>query len=181
MITVKISLETSSWSWLHVVFYLGSLIIWPVFIFIYGALYYAFRFPYPVLREFYDILQEYRIFLTVDFWLVLLVTVVFCCLRDVFWKFWVRIQSRNLYYEVQTKHDKKSREEIMQNFPFEEGLPVKIRRKKKSPIEIQNIKKFFSEVSTKAGDYRGFAFSQTENQQDLIQEYYGQPTTSHQH
>ncbi|KAF0976515.1 hypothetical protein FDP41_004414 [Naegleria fowleri] len=176
VITIKIALETSSWTWMHVVFYLGSLLIWPLFIFVYGSLFYAFRFPYPVLKEFYDILQEYRIFLTPHFWVVLMVTVAICCLRDVFWKFWVRIQSRKLYYEVQATHDKKSREEIMQHFPFEEGLPVTIKRKRRSPLEAQNLKKFFTNI-TKPGEYRGFAFSQTENQQNLISEYYGDQET----
>ncbi|KAL9646480.1 hypothetical protein ABK040_006474 [Willaertia magna] len=179
VITIKLALETYSWTWLHALFYIGSLAIWPIFIFSYGSLFYLFKYPYPFFSEFYDILQEYRIFFTSQFWLVLMVTVALCCVRDIFWKFWVRIQSRNLYYEIQTKHHKKTREEIIQEFPFEEGLPVKIKRRGKSPIEVQNLKNFFGTIASTI-KYRGFAFSQTEgHQQDLIEEYYSVDQKQH--
>jgi len=169
VITIKLSIETSSWTWLNVVSYLGTLLIWPLFVFIYGSVYFIFRFPYPLIRETYGILERYRIFFSLQFWLVLLAVALLCCLRDIFWKMWVRTQSRKLYYEIQ-QHKQKTREEIMQHFPFEEGLPIKM-KKKFNPIELQEIRKIFAAAVAKV-DYRGFAFSQTENQQDIMKSYY---------
>ncbi|EFC39377.1 predicted protein [Naegleria gruberi] len=176
VISLKLCIETSSWTWVNVLIYTGSLLSWPAFIFVYGSIYYIFGYPYPVISEFYGITERWRIFLTPQFYMIVLLVTFMCCIRDIFWKGFVRMRSRNAYYQIQgRKKSKKSRQEILENFPFEEGLPVKMKKKKKfNVVELQEIKKVFETAVTSVAkfNYRGFAFSQTEQQGDFLKQYY---------
>jgi magnesium-transporting ATPase (P-type) len=169
IITVKVCLETSSWTWVHALFYFGSVALWFAFVFAYGAFYYVYPIPVFPMSEFYEISGEYRILFTFQFWSTVLLTTVLASLRDVFWKFFKRETTRTFYYAIQAHGDKKSRETVMENFPFEDGVPLKIKSKIKSPVQTKKIKNIFRSLSKSKSksNYRGFAFSQTESKNDL--------------
>jgi phospholipid-translocating P-type ATPase (flippase) len=178
-VTIKVALETSSFTALHVIFFVVSVLSWFVFVFIYGSLFYAAadgsifargRYVFP-LPEFYGILQEWRVFLTWRFWFTLTITVSFALLRDYFYKAYVRNSAKNLYYHVQASAKKKPREEIMKYFPLEEGMPKELKMRRKLPVQVGDVKQLFSNLKLRT--YRGFAFSQTEEQNKLLEDRLG--------
>jgi magnesium-transporting ATPase (P-type) len=178
-VTVKVALETSSFTVLHFIFLIVSVLSWYAFVFVYGSLFYAaadgsvflnsrYYFPLP---EFYGILQEWRIFLTWRHWFTVVITVSLCLLRDYFYKAYVRNSAKNLYYHVQAKAKNRPREEIMKYFPLEEGMPQELKMRKKSNMQMADVKQLFSNLKLK--QHRGYAFSQTEEQVKLLEDRLG--------
>lgn len=152
-VTFKCVLEMSSYTWLHHASVYGSLLVWFLFVLVYGVVYFVFPvFIFP-FTETYEFLQEFRIFSSGAFWFAVFLTTTIALLRDLFWKCWIRNTGRNLYYKVQSDAKKKPREDIMKYFPLEEGLPLRA----KGVTELVDVRKFFSIVSKVK--HRGFAFS----------------------
>lgn len=99
----KLAIETASWTIVHCLFYFGFYLSFPAFVFSYGSVYYLIKYPYPVLSETYSITQRWRIFLSPQFYFILMLVAFACCLRDIFWKGFVRMYDRNFLYELQEK------------------------------------------------------------------------------
>jgi phospholipid-translocating P-type ATPase (flippase) len=163
-VTTKCVIEMSSYTWIHHVSVYASVIVWFLFVLLYGSLDYKITIRHYLLyREMYDILQEWRLFGNPGFWIIVVLTVTIACLRDIFWKCWIRNYGRNMYYKVQSDAKKIPRTDILKYFPLEDGLP------KASPtdklIELLDVRRFFSLL--KNANYRGFAFSDGENVLDI--------------
>ncbi|KAL0484641.1 phospholipid-transporting ATPase, partial [Acrasis kona] len=169
-VTAKIALETSSFTILHFLFLTASVFAWYAFVIIYGSIFYVLgRYNLNwFTREFYGILEEYRVFFTLRYWFTVCLTCVLALLRDYFYKAYVRNSAKNLYYHVQASAKKRPREEIMKYFPLEEGIPTEIKRRRKAPVNINSVKQLFSNL--KLMNHKGFAFSQTEEQSKLLDE-----------
>ncbi len=180
-VTIKVALETSSFTVLHFIFLVFSMLSWYAFVFSYGSFFYAFadgsvftknRYHFP-LPEFYGILQEFRVFLVWRYWFTVCITVALALLRDYFYKAFVRNSAKNLYYQVQASAKHKPREEIMKYFPLEEGMPHEFKLRSK-PVQMTELtKQLFANL--KLGTHRGYAFSQTEQQEKLLEERFGGP------
>lgn len=178
-VTAKVALETSSFTALHFLFIFLSIILWYIFVFVYGSLFYVFTdgkvfaqgyYKWP-LSEIYGILQEWRIFLTWRYWFCVTITVALALLRDFFYKAYVRNSAKNLYYQVQESARKKPKEEIMKYFPLEEGLPTSLKMRKKPIVQMADVKQLFDNLKLRT--HRGFAFSQTEEQIKLLEDRLG--------
>lgn len=115
VITMKLAIETSTWTWINFLTYGLSIALWPIYLFFYGSTFQMFRRRAPIVNESYDISQRYRIIFTAQFWLVVLLVVITCCIRDIFWKWWIRyFQTKKLYYLVQSlQHESITREIIL--------------------------------------------------------------------
>jgi len=170
VVTIKCAIETSAFTILNHIVLWCSVIAWFIFVFGYGSLLYI-----PPMRaindwlianlsvfgvNFIDFFGQWRIFITFTFWAVLLLTCSVALLRDVFWKFWVRTSSRHLYYEVQAKSGKMSKEELLAGFPAEELEPPSKKYSIVAKPDLPDVRKLISAVGTKA--FRGYAFSQDE-------------------
>jgi hypothetical protein len=168
-VTIKCAIEMSSYTWIHWVSLVASVIVWYLFVVVYGSIYYVFPYYRLPFSETHDILQEWRIFGSSTFWFTVLLTVTVALLRDVFWKCWIRNTGRNLYYKIQSDAKRKPREDILKFFPLEEGVPTQKPREQLVPLP--DIKHFFTNVTKRR--YRGFAFSVAENEADLLDEKLG--------
>jgi magnesium-transporting ATPase (P-type) len=106
VVTIKIAMEMSGFTILSALTFLYSICFWFVFVFAHGSIYYLIdirkcrEFP---CHEFYGFLQEWRIMTTPRFWLIVAVTVTMAMLRDFFYKCYLRISSRVLYYDVMVR------------------------------------------------------------------------------
>uniref|UniRef100_A0A7S1PJ75 Phospholipid-transporting ATPase n=1 Tax=Percolomonas cosmopolitus TaxID=63605 RepID=A0A7S1PJ75_9EUKA len=163
-VTFKCVLETSSFTVIHFIGFVLSILIWFAFVFAYGWSWFLFKSYWFIFDELQEFAGEYRVLLTLNFWLTIVVTAAIANSRDFVWKCWKRIAYRKLYYEVQQHAKLKPRQEIMKYYPLEDSVPS---LQKQLRIEYREMKKLFSDI-TGLKRYRGFAFSQSPNQAELV-------------
>jgi magnesium-transporting ATPase (P-type) len=170
-VTVKCMLETSSWSVLFVLSLLFSIISWFIFVLIYGSLYYIPTGLFFLSNEYYEILQEWRVFGTAQFWFVMFVTVAVAIGRDFIYKCWIRMSSNDIYYAIQKFGAKVTdRDALLSQYPWKKKYVKKPKMVKKKVI-FDDIRQFFATVTDalKLQTYTGFAFAQTEGQEGFIE------------
>jgi phospholipid-translocating P-type ATPase (flippase) len=171
VVTIKCAMEMSGYTILSALTFLYSICFWFAFVFAHGSIYYKIDIrqcrDFPC-NEWYGFLQEWRILGTARFWAIVALTVTMALLRDYFYKVMLRISSttekgRVLYYDVMRKSHRRPREYIMERFKESDFVPQEIKPKSK---RIQNIKDMFKRL--KVTPHRGYAFSQTEHQTELL-------------
>ncbi|KAL0476648.1 phospholipid-transporting ATPase [Acrasis kona] len=166
VVTIKVGLEMSRFSVLHFVAFFFSLCCWFVFVFVQGNIYAGWaqagwvEFPF---NESYSFLQEHRYLSEPRYWAIVALTVLVAVLRDYFYKCYVRLATRDLYYEVMHQAHKMVRKDIMDTFPLDEFIPKAVKPRSK---KMNQIKELFNRL--KVSKHRGYAFSQSEGEQRLV-------------
>lgn len=188
-ITGKVHLEMQSYTLLHAIANLGSLLIWWVFIILYATVFWVLPYTVPVVEEAYDINEQYRSLVTPRFILTIFLTATLALWKDFIWKAAKRFLSGDIMYAVQDataprillSMTEQEREETVEKWGDEKKViveehPVKAKpaqlkgrsqSKIRAPVEL-DIKKFSQVVP-----HRGFAFSQTPGQGDLLNRILG--------
>lgn len=167
VISVRATIETASLSVLFILSILFSYILWFSFILIYSSL--GIFLPFDL---FYPFLGAYDLLISPLFWFVVLSTVGVATIRDWTQKSWKRNLKSYLYYMVIKDGEKKEREELMKGFPFEEEFKTKEPLFKKS-FSLDDVKQLFYRITGKEKkSYKGFGFSQTEGQVDLLEQQF---------
>jgi phospholipid-translocating P-type ATPase (flippase) len=168
VVTIKIAMEMSGFTILHVLTFVYSICFWFGFLFVHGSIYYLIDIrkcrDFPC-NEFYNFLQEWRILGTARYWAIVALTVTMALLRDFFYKCYLRVAHRHLYYDVMRKSHRRGRDYIMERYTPMDFLPKPIKQKKR---RIHEIKEMFKRL--KVNPHRGFAFSQTDHQTELLQD-----------
>lgn len=164
-VTLKCILETSSFTLIHIISIILSILLWFSFVFSYGWIWFMFQSYLFPFEEAYDFAGQYRIVFTANFWLTTIITAVIANLRDMAWKFFKRLGTKTLYYEVQKASKDKSRDDVMKYYQMDSFplIPNQIQ------IEYKQVKRFIGDI-TGLRRYRGFAFSQSPNQAQLVGE-----------
>jgi phospholipid-translocating P-type ATPase (flippase) len=182
VVTGKVIIETSSFTvinWLVIVF---SVALWFIYLVIYSNLAFLWdamrvRLDFP-FTEFNDIFAEFRVMSSFPFWATVLLTTFIALLRDFAWKAWKRFHSRSnfvkLYYEIQYTAGRRTKEELLDNFPLEElqGLSRKVVFKRANIFDLPDVKNLLKNITgKKLSTHTGYAFSQTEGgQTEIIQQ-----------
>lgn len=145
VINLKILVESSNWTPLHLVSVFGSILIWLLFIMIYGVLYWLV-FYFPRWGFLADIEETFRMYYftffdaasTSLFWLIIFLVVCLCLLRDVVWKSTRRTFFRRYYHLMQDLQRRKSirklsSDDIMKKYSIKniKSRSRKIKRHKK--------------------------------------------------
>lgn len=170
VVSLKVSLETASWTIINFACIILSVAAWWVFTLIYNNLYRAITLAqWSLAAEWYFPLDGYTIMGTWLFWLVLLLTSVIAILRDFAFKAWRRMASVELYYEAIAKGKSVSKEAFEAGFPIEEGIPIRLKGKvtvkglfgKVVDEELAGVlpSSHVELISKGVEQYSGFAFS----------------------
>lgn len=130
VVSIKVSLETASWTIINFVVIILSVLSWWVFTLIYDSLYMVINIgKWRLASEWSYPLYGYKIMGSWLFWLTVLLTVVIAVMRDVAFKAWRRMASVELYYEAIAKGKNVSKEAFESGFPIEEGIPIRLKGK----------------------------------------------------
>eukprot|EP01059_Diplonema_ambulator_P019700 TRINITY_DN33336_c0_g1_i1.p1 TRINITY_DN33336_c0_g1~~TRINITY_DN33336_c0_g1_i1.p1 ORF type:complete len:519 (+),score=116.87 TRINITY_DN33336_c0_g1_i1:49-1557(+) len=78
VITLKLALRVSSWTWIHHLFFWGSFLTWPVFLVLYGSVFYSYG---TMNGEFTDTVTWGM------FWITCITTTILCLFRDFVWAY----------------------------------------------------------------------------------------------
>jgi phospholipid-transporting ATPase len=91
----KASLVTNNWTKYHVLAIPGSMVIWLVFVAVYGTI----APKLNISMEYFGVIP--RLFSDPMFWLQMPTLAIFCLLRDFVWKFSKRLWRPEAYHHVQ--------------------------------------------------------------------------------
>jgi magnesium-transporting ATPase (P-type) len=176
VVTVKVSLETASWTFINFIVVGVSLLSWWIYIIIYSNLYLILgvgrenKWDWFLAKEWYYPTDGWVVMGDGLFWLTVLITVAIACLRDFAFKAWRRMASVELYYAAMSKGKNVSKDAVEQGFPIEEGLPIRL----KGPVTVKGLfgqaveqelggilTEKHIQILTQGGqeNYSGFAFS----------------------
>jgi magnesium-transporting ATPase (P-type) len=187
-VTGKIILETGSITIINIVGIVLSLLLWMIYgklntneVPLYGSIYYIVK-PIDIsqtnffIHLFYQFHEMFRIIGTLNFFLIIFLTAGIALMRDFSYKYFKRLLSLKKYYMVQENAYKKSREEILDNFPEEEYEFLGLDKVLKTNIKFKpDIKKKFSNFKKITGEdfknYTGFGFSQSDGQENIISNF----------
>eukprot|EP00026_Physarum_polycephalum_P000972 Phypoly_transcript_00973.p1 GENE.Phypoly_transcript_00973~~Phypoly_transcript_00973.p1 ORF type:complete len:1149 (+),score=209.12 Phypoly_transcript_00973:246-3692(+) len=105
VVTLKLSLETRYWTWVNHFVVWGSIIVYAMWLMVYGVFYDGTSMGADLYRT---VFQLYR---APEYYLVIVFVVVLCLWRDVTWKFFARTHLPQSYHIVQELQamDKRSR------------------------------------------------------------------------
>lgn len=180
-ITGKVNLEMESYTSVHALANWGSLLIWWLFILIYASIYWILPYYVFVIEETYSIHEQYRTMITFRFYFTVILTAIIALAKDFIWKAFKRYIRNDLFYAVQNT----TIPEIKMNMTLEERERITEEWKeqkeellKRYPTKLK-IKHYISpkvafglneepETKEKANVNRGFAFSQTPGQTELL-------------
>eukprot|EP01064_Diplonema_japonicum_P034379 TRINITY_DN70_c2_g1_i1.p1 TRINITY_DN70_c2_g1~~TRINITY_DN70_c2_g1_i1.p1 ORF type:complete len:1371 (+),score=321.27 TRINITY_DN70_c2_g1_i1:64-4113(+) len=77
-VTLKLALHVSSWTWLHHIFFWCSFATWPIFLVLYGAVF----FSYGTMNGELEDSASWAMF-----WMILITTMYACLTRDFVWRY----------------------------------------------------------------------------------------------
>lgn len=139
----KAALITNTWTKYHVIAIPGSLVIWMVFIPVYGTL-----LPMGgISKEYIGVIPV--LFRSPVFWLQIVVLPVLCLIRDYAWKY-----AKRMYYPVSYHHIQEIQKYNIQDYrPRMEQFQKAIRKVR----QVQRMRK-----------QRGYAFSQADESQTRV-------------
>lgn len=167
VISVRATLECASLSVLFILSILFSYFLWFTFVTLYSAVGIFINFDL-----FYPFLSSYSLLIDPLFWCIILATVGIANIRDWTHKSFKRNLKSYLYYTVIKYGERMKREELLNGFPFEEEFKVKEPKIKKA-FSMNDIKDIFSRITGKEKEnYKGFGFSQTNGQVDLLEQQF---------
>eukprot|EP00761_Pharyngomonas_kirbyi_P000391 gb/GECH01000391.1/.p1 GENE.gb/GECH01000391.1/~~gb/GECH01000391.1/.p1 ORF type:complete len:1222 (+),score=292.51 gb/GECH01000391.1/:1-3666(+) len=179
VVTLKIGLESCSWTWIHFTIFILSIISVPIYTLLLGIAWLVFRnITVFGLDQSLGSLSSYymipvQLFGSHIYWFSIVLTVAMCLLPDFAYKFWMRNYSRDLYFAIIKADAGKGhveREYLLDNFPIlRHPQEKKIRKPNRIQKKVSQLFKIFSESEFGTG----YAFSQQEsnnNQQQDDQE-----------
>ncbi|KAJ4304373.1 aminophospholipid translocase [Collariella sp. IMI 366227] len=148
----KASLVTNNWTKYHIIAIPGSMVIWLVFVAVYGIVAPKLGFS----TEFFGVIP--RLFSSPTFWLQMPTLAILCLARDFTWKFSKRLWRPEAYHHVQE----------IQKYNIQDYRP-RMEQFQKAIRKVRQVQRMRKQ--------RGYAFSQADESQTRVLQAYD--TTQH--
>ncbi|KAK3333596.1 hypothetical protein B0T19DRAFT_130374 [Cercophora scortea] len=148
----KAALVTNNWTKYHVIAIPGSMVIWIVFIAVYGTVAPKLGFS----TEYFGVIP--RLFTSPNFWIQMPTLAILCLARDFAWKFSKRLWRPEPYHHVQE----------IQKYNIQDYRP-RMEQFQKAIRKVRQVQRMRKQ--------RGYAFSQADESQSRVMQAYD--TTQH--